>query len=185
MPETTLEYLKRRLDSEALTSDLLPLPGDFYSGISSYSQKLKRAAASGASEISTRLTATQAQMLESMVKQLLSLRMKKAIQQDAVLQLLPEERYVCSAEQRFQKRLDTLVAAVSGGQPSFVEFANLSESKRSVTIRFLKHVDELVGMDLRHYGPFEVEDVATIPAASADILIAGGEAVEIYSRDEA
>ena len=179
MSETTLDYLKRRLDSEVLSPDLLPLPGDFYSGVSSYSQKLKRSVASGASEISARLAATHADMLESMVRQLLKLRMKKAMRQNAVLQLLPEERYVCSAEQKFQRRLDTLVEAVSGGQPSFVEFAHLTESKRNVTVRFLKRVDELVGLDLRHYGPFEVEDVASIPAASADILIAGGVAVEV------
>lgn len=185
MPETTLEYLRRRLDSEALSSDLLPLPSDFYARISSYTQKLKRSAASGASEISTRLTATQGKMLESMVKQLLQLRIKKAMQQDAALQLLPEERYVCSAEQRFRRRLDVLADAIAGGQPSFVEYAHLTESKRNVTVRFLKHVDELVGLDLRHYGPFAVEDVASIPAASADILIAGGDAVEIYTRDDA
>lgn len=184
MPETTLEYLKRRLDSEVLSPDLLPLPTDFYSGISSYSQKLKRAAASGVSEVSTRLTAAQAKMLESMVRQLLRLRMTKAIQQDAVLQLLPEERYVCTAERKFQRRLDTMVDAVSGGQPSFVEFAHLTEAKRNITVRFLKRVEELVGLDLRHYGPFEVEDVAAIPAASADILIAGGDAVEVYTRDD-
>lgn len=184
MAETALEYLKRRLESEVNSPDLLPLPSDFYSSISSYSQKLKRSAASGASEISTRLTATQAKLLESMVRQLLRLRMKKAMQRSAVLQLLPEERYVCSAEQKFQRRLDTLVDAVSGGQPSFVEFAHLTESRRNITVRFLKHVDELVGLDLRHYGPFEIEDVASIPAASADILIAGGEAVEIYTRDD-
>ena len=184
MAETTIEYLKRRLDSEVQSEGLVPMPNDFYVRITAYSQKLKRSTASGASEISMKLTATQAKMLESMVRQLVKLRMKKAIQQNAMLQLLPEERYVCSAEQRFQKRLDTLVDAVSGGQPSFVEFAHLSESGRNVTVRFQKHVDELVGLDLRHYGPFDVEDVASIPAASADILIAGGDAVEIYTRDE-
>jgi DNA replication factor GINS len=172
------------LDSEAQTQGLLSLPNDFYSGISAYSQKLKRSAASGASEISIRLTATQEEMLESMVRQLVKLRLRKAISQNAVLQLLPEERYVCSAEQKFQRRLDALVEAVSSGQPSFVEFAHLSESRRSITVRFLKRVDELVGLDLRRYGPFEIEDVASIPAANADILIADGDAVEIFTRDE-
>jgi hypothetical protein len=44
-------------------------------------------------------------------------------------------------------------------------------------------VNELVGFDMRRYGPFEVDDVASIPAASADVLIAGGDAVEIVTRD--
>jgi DNA replication initiation complex subunit (GINS family) len=184
MPETTLEYLKRRLDSESASESLMPLASDFYSSLSAYSQKLKRSASSGASEVSVRLIATQTRMIESMVRQLLRLRTRKAMQQNALLQLLPEERYVCSAEQKFQKRFQTLVEAVASGQPSFIEFAHLSESQRSVTVRFVKHVNELVGLDMRHYGPFEPDDVASIPAASADILIAGGEAVEVYTRDE-
>jgi DNA replication initiation complex subunit (GINS family) len=184
MAETTLEYLRRRLDSETQSESLLPLPSDFYSSISAYSQKLKRSAGSGASEVSVRLIAAQTKMIESMVRQLLKQRTKKAMQQNALLQLLPEERYVCSAEQKFQRRFQTLVEAVAGGQPSFVEFANLSESQRNVTVRFVKHVNELVGLDMRHYGPFEENDVASIPAASADILIAGGDAVEITTRDD-
>jgi DNA replication factor GINS len=184
MAETTLEYLRRRLDSEAQSESLLPLPSDFYSSLSAYSQKLKRSASSGASEVSQRLIATQSRMIESMVKQLLKLRTRKAMQQNALLQLLPEERYVCLAEQKFQRRFQTMIEAVSGGQPSFVEFAHQNESQRSVTVRFVKHVNELVGLDLRRYGPFETDDVASIPAASADILIAGGDAVEVYTRDD-
>ncbi|MDE1852479.1 MAG: DNA replication complex GINS family protein [Thaumarchaeota archaeon] len=184
MAETTLEYLKRRLDSEIQSEGLLPLPTDFYSSISAYSQKLKRSSVSGASEVSVRLIATQTRMIESMVRQLLKLRTRKATQQNALLQLLPEERYVCSAEQKFQRRFQTLVEAVSGGQPSFVEFAHLNEAQRNVTVRFVKHVNELVGLDMRRYGPFEAEDVASIPAASADILIAGGDAMEVYTRDD-
>lgn len=184
MPETTLDYLRRRLDSETISAGLLPLPTDFYSKISAYSQKLKRSAGSGASEVSVHLSTTQAKMIESMVSQLLRLRTRKAMQQNALLQLLPEERYVCSAEQRFQRRFEILIAAVASGQPSFVEFAHQRESQRSVTVRFVKHVNELVGLDMRRYGPFEADDVASIPAASADILISGGDAVEVYTRDD-
>lgn len=184
MAETTIEYLRRRLDSETQSEGLLPLPTDFYSSISAYSQKLKRSSVSGASEVSVRLIATQTRMIESMVRQLLKLRTRKATQQNALLQLLPEERYVCSAEQKFQRRFQTLVEAVAGGQPSFVEFAHLNETQRNVTVRFVKHVNELVGLDMRRYGPFEAEDVASIPAASADILIAGGDAMEVYTRDD-
>jgi DNA replication initiation complex subunit (GINS family) len=184
LAETTLEYLKRRLDSEILSETLTALPSDFYSTISRYSQKLKRSAGSGSSDVSVHLIATQARMIESMVRQLLKVRTKKAMRQNALLQLLPEERYVCSAEQKFQRRFETMVDAVSSGKPSFIEFAHANESQRSVTVRFVKRVNELVGLDMRHYGPFEADDVASIPAASADILIAGGDAVEVYTRDD-
>ncbi len=185
MAETILDYLKRHLDSELQTAALLPLPSDFYARLSAYSQKLKRSSGSGSSEVSGRLIARQAGMIDSMSRQLLALRAKKATQREAFLQLLPEERYVCSAQRKFQRRFDTFVEAVSGGQPSFIEFAHRSESERSVTVRFTKHVNELVGLDLRRYGPFEPDDVASIPAVNADILVAGGDAAEIYTREEA
>lgn len=184
MPETIIEHLRRTLESESQTEGLLPLPADFYAGVSEYSQKLKRSAASGASDVAVRLAATQGALIGSMVRQLLNLRTRKAMKQNAALQLLPEERYVCSAEQKFQRRFQTLAEAVSSGQPSFIEFAHATENQRSVTVRFVRHVNELVGLDMKRYGPFEAEDVASIPAASADILIAGGDAVEILTRDD-
>lgn len=184
MPENMLEYLKRRLGSESQSEALLPLPNDFYASLAAYSQKLKRSAGFGSSDMVVRLTATQSRMIESMVGELLRLRTRKAARQNALLQLLPEERYVCSAEQKFQRRFKAMVEAVSSGQPSFVEFAHLSEAQRNVTVKFVKHVNELVGLDMRRYGPFDSEDVASIPAASADILIASGDAVEIYTRDD-
>ena len=185
MADTTLEYLKKALDAELQTAALLQLPRDFYSKISIYSQKLRRSAGSNTSEVANRLIAKQARMIDSMARQLLVVRAKKATQQQALLQLLPEERYVCSAQRRFQRRFDAFVEAVSAGQPSFIEFAHRKEAERNVSVRFTKHVDELVGLDLRRYGPFEAEDVASLPAANADILIAGGDALEINTRDEA
>jgi DNA replication factor GINS len=185
LPETTLERLKRTLDLEARSEDLLPLSVDFYSRLAAYSQKLKRSAGFGNSEIVVRLVNIQLGMIRSMSHDLVLTRTAKAAKRGTFIQLLPEERYVCSMEERFQRRLDAFVEAVSSGQPSFVEMAQRSESGRSVVVRFTKHVDELVGLDLRRYGPFDVDDVASIPAASAGILIAGGEAVEVYTREEA
>ena len=183
MADTTLENLKKALDSEIQAAALLQLPGDFYSRISVYSQKLRRSTGSSASEVANRLITKQARMIDSMAKELLTVRANKAAQQHAFLRLLPEERYVCSAQQKFQKRFEIFTEAISAGQPSFIEFARRSEAERSISVRLTKHVDELVGPDLRRYGPFEAEDVVSLPAASAGILITGGDAVEICARD--
>ncbi len=184
MAEPTLEYLKRQLDSETQSESLVPLATDFYSKLASYAQQLRRSAGSGASEAAVRLTAVQTGLIESMARDLLALRVSKATRKNSVLQLLPEERYVCLAQSKFQRRFDSFVDAVSTGKPSYVELAHRTETERSVTIRFTKHVNELVGLDLKRYGPFEPEDIASIPAASADILIAGGDAVEVHTRDD-
>lgn len=184
MADTTLQSLKKALDSEIQSIALLQLPNDFFSKVSVYSQKLRRSAGSSASEVADQLIAKQTKIIGSMVKQLLTVRAKKASQQHAFLQLLPEERYVCLAQRRFQRRFEAFIEAICAGKPSFIEFARKSDTEKRISVRFTKYIDELVGLDLRRYGPFQAEDVASLPAANADVLISSGDAVEIYTRDE-
>ncbi len=183
MPDGVLEGLKKALDSELETETTVQLPADFYSKISAYTQKIRRSAGPNASEATNRLVAKQVRMIDSMTRQLLSERSRKAAHERSLLRLLPEERYVCSAQQRAERRFDAFVEAVSVGQPSFIEFAHRSESERNVSIRVTRHVDELVGLDMRRYGPFESQDVASLPAVNAEILIARGDAVEVNGRE--
>jgi len=182
LTETTLEFVRRHLDSEAQSEGLHQLPGDFYSRISQYTQRLRRSSGSGNSDVSVRLIARQTEMIESMTRQLLRLRARKAAVGNAFLQLLPEERYVCLSQLNFERRFDVFIEALSAGRPAYVEFTHRSESSRSMTIRFVRRTKELVGADLKRYGPFEENDVASLPAASAAILIEGGDAVEVYVR---
>ena len=184
LAETTLEFVKRHLDSELQSDELHQLPADFYQRVSQYCQKLKRSAGSGNSEASIRLIARQTEMIGSMARQLLELRATKARTEVSFLQLLPEERYVCSAQQGFRRRFDAFVEALSLGKPSFVELAHRAEATRNMTVRFVKGTGELVGTDLRRYGPFQENDVASIPAANAAILISGGDAIEVYTRQQ-
>lgn len=180
MAETTIEFVKRHLDSEMQSEGLHQLPNDFYSKVSQYSQKLRRSAGSGNSDVSVRLISRQLEIITSMTTQLLGLRAKKAAVNNAFLQLLPEERYVCLAQQSFRRRSDAFIEAVSAGKPSHIESARMNESTRNMTIRFVRRTNELVGADLRRYGPFKENDVASLPAACAAILIAEGDAVDVY-----
>jgi DNA replication factor GINS len=182
MPEPTLDSLKKCLDAEEQSEKLLSLPDEFYTKVASYAQLLKRTSSSSGSELTNKLIAKQSELLASMVRDLVHLRMSKAAAQRAMPQLLPEERHVCSIEVDYSRKLDTFISAVASGQPSVVELERKSELARSTTVRFLKHVDELVGLDLKKYGPYEPEDLALIPAANADLLVANGEAVEVTPR---
>ncbi len=182
MPDTIIERLNRLLESEDKSGELLRLPPDTYSKMSSYSQALKRSAGSSASELSNRLIARQTSMIRSMTSQLIALRLRKAGMQKSWHRLLPEERYVGSEQRRFEGRFKGLVEAVSAGQPSLVEYARSQEAGRRMTVRFAKRVEEVVGLDLKRYGPFEPEDVASLPAGSADILVASGHAIEVRTR---
>jgi DNA replication initiation complex subunit (GINS family) len=54
-------------------------------------------------------------------------------------------------------------AAASAAQPH----------KRS-TVRFLKNIPAIMGADMKSYGPFSAEDVASLPPQNAQILVKQG-----------
>ncbi|HYC26790.1 MAG TPA: hypothetical protein VEB67_02065 [Nitrososphaerales archaeon] len=184
MADGALESLRRQLDAETQSEKLGPLPIDFYSKLSAYSQGLRRASATGGSEVTQRLASAQAKLIDGMVRTLLEVRMAKATKQADFVHLLPEERYVSHAQETYARRFADFVQAVSEDSPSFIEFAHRKESQRSVKVRFVRPVAEMVGLDMKRYGPYQPEDVASIPASSADILISSGDAVEIRVREE-
>ena len=49
-------------------------------------------------------------------------------------------------------------------------------------VRFLEDIPEIVGVDLRIYGPFKKEDVASLPAPNAHVLERQGAAKSIEVR---
>ena len=176
-----MEQLERYLEIEEQNEKLSLLSNDVYSRVATYMQNLRRTASSNNSDVTNRLITKQVEMIDGMVRRLLNIRVKKAVGQATTRQLLPEERYVCFAEMEFQRRKEAFLDAMINGQPSFVGMAYRNEMGRSVTVRFLKPVTEIVGFDLRRYGPYKPQDLAVIPSANVDVLVANGEAVVIYS----
>jgi len=56
-------------------------------------------------------------------------------------------------------------------------------AKQTITVlRFVQEIPALVGSDLKPYGPFVPEDVATLPPENARVLIKQGVAIEVDSN---
>ncbi|MBC7129615.1 hypothetical protein H5T51_00135, partial [Candidatus Bathyarchaeota archaeon] len=60
--------------------------------------------------------------------------------------------------------------------------SNRKRGKNRIIVRFLKEIPEIVGIDMKSYGPYKPEDVASLPAENAEILIKQGLAVEIETE---
>ena len=73
--------------------------------------------------------------------------------------------------------------AVVDGQSSFFTLVQRRETQRMTTVRILKRVGEIMGADLKKYGPFEVSDVARLPAGNAQVMVASKQALPV-SDDE-
>jgi len=59
------------------------------------------------------------------------------------------------------------------------EFENV---KKRVLLRFLQEIPAIIGSDMRTYGPFKAEDIATLPIENARVLVEKGIAVEVEAK---
>ncbi len=187
---STVETLERTLEVEEASETLTPLPPDTYVNLAAYAQKLISTASSGGEDLSARLAKKQLWLIAVMTKRLLHVRLAKVSRetgedgsQPAASGLLPEERYVNDASTRWARREARFVKAVADGQPSFFTLAQRSEIQRMTTVRMAKRVGEVIGADLKRYGPFEVNDVARLPLGNARAMVASAQASFVSGDD--
>jgi len=180
----SLSLLGRLIEEEMADNDLRSIPADIYRTVALH---LKNARNSNQLDESlvTHLRLREKELILNLTLNLLKLRLTKAKNSKGLREanLLPEERYILEAEDLVERRLSKIENALKSGQTSLL--ANIEEKhiKKLVTLRFLKSFDALVGVDLKRYGPFKPEDVATVPLENAKPLIEQGVAVEIWLDD--
>jgi DNA replication factor GINS len=56
------------------------------------------------------------------------------------------------------------------------------EEPKRILVRFLQAIPAIIGPDMKAYGPFKEEDVASLPAENAEILITRGVAKEALTQ---
>jgi DNA replication initiation complex subunit (GINS family) len=190
---STIEKLQRTIESEEASEILTVLPADMYVKLAHYAQKLRATIGSGNEDVPGRLAKKQLWLLEVMTKRLLQLRLAKAeterrreadqSQSLSGKNLLPEERYVDDVLRQLAKREERFAKAVTDGQPSFFTLVQRREIQRMTTVRVLKHVGEIIGADLKRYGPFEVNDVARLPIGNAQVMLASKQAAAVSTNE--
>lgn len=179
----TIETLKQLLDSEEQSDSLTKLPRDVYPRIATYIQKLRKSAETGSDDPSSRLTKRELWIIEGMGRQLLNRRLSKAVVRHESKELLPEERYLYELHLEFERMRDKFSSALANGQSSVFALLQKNQMEKMVTVSFQRPLGEIVGFDLRRYGPFKVHDVAILPAANADALVSSGDAKIVYTSD--
>ena len=72
--------------------------------------------------------------------------------------------------QKYVKNIDLLLEGQS------VQLLEQKIISKYIIVRFLKELPEIVGNDMKTYGPFQVEDIATLPKKVAESLLERGAA---------
>jgi len=180
---------QREIDDPTLGA----LQPDFYRKIGEYMQRIKEEdKVIDKKSVKMNLLTHETQNVERMLEELLEVRYRKIIKIVTKNQKLPvelltfEETKMCETFADFTKSYRKFTNGLMQGQVSEpikviikVE-ANPPEAppvhKRS-TIRFLKSIPAIMGADMKSYGPFVAEDVASLPPQNAQILVKQGLAV--------
>jgi DNA replication factor GINS len=97
--------------------------------------------------------------------------------------LLDEEKFILDSQEEQNERTEMILSATINGKSKFLELLAENHKIKKVVVRFLENVDEIVGADLEKYGPFNAEDIATIPYENAQALIAKNIATKVRWED--
>ena len=153
-----------------------------YYSISEMLGKLKNQGYDG---IESKIKDSLVKIVTDMVSLLLKIRIEKAIKSKELdySNLLDEERYILDSDDELRQRKDTVLSATLNGRLKLLETISQNHKSRSIVVRFLKPIGQIVGSDLEKYGPFDAEDVATLPFENAAALIGKKIAVKINWED--
>ncbi len=135
--------------------------------------------------IESKIKDSLVKIITDMVSLLLKIRIEKVVKSKEIdySNLLDEERYILDSDDELRQRKDIVLSATLNGRLKLLETVSKNHKLRSIVVRFLKPIDQIVGSDLEKYGPFDAEDVATLPFENATALIGKKIAVKISWED--
>jgi DNA replication factor GINS len=168
---------------------------DFYAKIAEYLQRIKTEdKVLDKKSVKMNLLEHEALNVERMLKELMGARYKKIIKTVTKNQKLPselltaEEARMCETFADFTKAYQNFADDLMQGQIKQIAESDRAPIKvvvktetapvlKRLTIRFLKSIPAIMGADMKSYGPFVAEDVASLPPQNAQILVKQGLAV--------
>ncbi len=172
---------------EKENAEVQKLPKDFYTTAAEYVSKIRQEGRMlDQHSAKARLVAQESANVKRMMTELFTLRFNKIVKQAAAAGLLNKEALTLEEE----RLLLGVKPSVEDFQALLKEFlrgkitqvTEKADSPRRVVLRFVQEVPAIVGADLKVYGPFAAEDVATVPAENAKVLVEHGVATEIEAQ---
>jgi DNA replication factor GINS len=169
--------------NELKKAELEDLPRDFYAKVADYLKRLKEETRMmDKKAMRTKLLFIEEQNVKRMIREIIQARRKKIIGKTITggkispSFLSGEEQNIYGKVLQFSENFQEFMKQfLEGRKPTTTsEYAS-----KMVVLKFLKDVPAIVGQDMKVYGPFKVEDVASLPSENAKILIRQGLAERI------
>ncbi|MFB5647271.1 MAG: hypothetical protein ACE5RO_03910 [Candidatus Nitrosomaritimum yanchengensis] len=177
-----IQSLHSKVLRETENDSIQELEPDFYRNLSDFLGNLKKQEFDG---IESKIKQSLIDMTSDLTSLLLSIRLEKTTKSDGIdfTNLLDEEKFILDTEEQKRERTEMILSATINGKSKFLESISQNHKTKTVVLRFLQNVDEIVGADLEKYGPFKPEDIATLPYENAQALITKNIATKVHWED--
>lgn len=172
------ELLRREVES----SSLQEVEPDIYQRIASSLGSLK---GQGFEGMEAKVRDRMVELMSSSARLLVGMRQRKAQAGSEPVdysRLTDEEKYVLDGKSESENRMGEVVAAASRGRPKVLEAISARMREKRVIVRFVKPMAQFIGVDMSKYGPFQQEDVATLPLENARSLVEAGVVVQVHAQ---
>lgn len=163
--------------------ELQPLPKDFYTRLADYVRRIREERRMIDEEsLRGKLLQVEEENVKRMIRDLVMTRHKKIfqlIERDEIIplaSLTEEEESLYSSLIVNKKAIENLLSDILLGQKPKIR---QSKPKGFIIVRILKEIPQIIGVDMRTYGPFKPEDIAVLPEENARLLIKQEVAVEV------
>jgi DNA replication initiation complex subunit (GINS family) len=164
---------------EIENEDLGSMAADFYSKISDYITYLKEENNKESTKtVKSSLLLHELNHVTCMVEELISARYNKLIKISKEKKKLPSENLSVGERELFSSFLSFIneyqLFRKNLFQGNVSKKGEVKDPVNRVTLRILKDIPALIGSDMKSYGPFLVEDVASLPPENAELLVKQG-----------
>ena len=163
--------LYERWQRELSTEELQPLRDVFLQRLRSYIEEVMASCTESTSQVQRRLREEELVNLRFMISCLLNRRAEKIVNMLLGGSEAIDYDFLTRQERRLVEQVSRSLQGIRALEEEL--FAPLGEesSSKLVLIRFLEDYPQFVGLDLKRYGPFRRDDLATLPLENARAII--------------
>ena len=120
-------------------------------------------------DLQGRLTAREKDIVSRLLRELKEIRRTKIYQ-------AAQDHSVINPTDLTEEETLLVESIKHSTERTFSSSSKLEAEESLVVVRFLQDIPEIVGTDLRIYGPFKKEDVGSVPSTNATALVGQGAA---------
>lgn len=166
--------------------EIQKIPKDFYTKLAGYVKRIREEKRMlDERTVKGKLLKREHENIKKMIKEFVRLRYRKSLRKAATGENLPKE-FLAEEEAKFHGEILPLAEAYHDFMEAVLRGRNLGlEGKGEpdrLLVRFLREIPAVVGSDMKPYGPFKPEDIATLPVENARALLKQGAVVEVHTN---